>query len=85
MNPLNIRRHYHLTKKGPAIFKKSADFFSSKKEANTFALNAAKAASNKKGLPYKGGPFGNDGLAFYAVGDSYIEVVPCDKIGTGHQ
>jgi len=86
MNPLNIRRHYHLMCNGSLLNKNKnrKTVFSNKKEANKVALNEAKNSSETYGLPYKGGVFGNNSLAFYSIGMITIEIVPCDQIGNDH-
>ncbi len=58
--------------------------FSNKKEANKCALENAKGSSKIYEIPYKGGVFGNSGLAFYSIGTTSIEIVPCEQIGEDH-
>lgn len=80
-HPLNIRRHYHILSNLVVIPNNN---FSSKKLANLVALKKCKRICLKKGLSYKGGNFGQTGLAFYLIGGSYIEVIACEEYGPNH-
>ena len=86
LHPLNVRKHFHVNigKMGSSHHTQSK-VFKSRDDANAWARQMAKKESEQRGKPFKGGSFGSNSLAFYAIADRYVEVKRCEEHGPKHR
>ena len=85
LHPLNVRKHFHVNVGKLGRQHTQSKVFKNREDANACARQMAKKESKERGLPFKGGNFGSNSLAFYAIGDRYVEVKRCEEHGTRHR
>ncbi len=85
LHPLNVRKHFHVNIGRLGYHHTQSKVFKSREDANAWARETAKKEAKERGVPFKGGSFGSNSLAFYAIADRYVEVKRCEEHGVKHR